>query len=412
MSGTGPPLAGLRITAVEQYGAAPFGTMVLADLGAEVIKVEDARVGGDVRRSIPPGISGSDSLFFESFNRGKRSIRLDLSNPHGREVLERLVASSDALLSNVRADLTATLGLRHADLAHVNPRIVCVSLSAYGSAPEDARLPGYDAVIQAEAGWAALTGDPDGPPTKSGLSLVDYAAGLTAALGLLAGVLDARRTGVGRDLDTNLYDTALALLTYPATWWLSAGHSVPRRRLSAHPSVVPFQFFPTADGHIAVACAKEKFFRILVDAIGLPELATDARFSSFAARDENRDELLRALEDRFRTRTSAEWVALLRGDVPISAVRELEEVLEPEGLAHRGMLAAYDHPTLGPVRSVGSPLHVGGHVPDYRPGPGLGADHEALLAEIGLYAPDVARLSAAGAFGPPDEATEAATTGA
>lgn len=395
----GAPLAGLRIVAVEQYGAGPFGTMYLADLGAEVIKVEDPGMGGDVSRYIPPGQSGTDSLFFEAFNRSKRSIALDLKSVAGREVFERLVAGADAVFSNLRGDQPERLRIRHRDLAHVNPRIVCVALTGYGSAPDQALLPGYDALVQAESGWASLTGGPDDPPTKSGLSLADYICGLTAMIGLLAGLRDAERTGVGRDIDTNLYDSALAMLSYPATWFLSSGFETRRLPLSAHPSVVPFQFFRTADGHVAVACPKERFFSDLVRVMGLPELASDERFASFAARGRHRDEVLERLGARFAELPTADWLGLLRGVVPIAPVRSMAEALDVDELAERGMLAEYDDETFGRVRSVGLPLHVGGFEPSYRPGPSLGQDTEAILAELGFAAADVARLREAGAFG-------------
>ena len=302
--------------------------MYLADLGADVIKVEDPGSGGDVSRYIPPGQQGTDSLFFEAFNRNKRSIALDLKNPAGRQVFERLVASADVVFSNLRGDQPERLRIRYADLAAVNPRIVCVALTGYGSGPSQALLPGYDALVQAESGWASLTGDPDGPPAKSGLSLADYVCGLTAMVGLLAGMRDAERTGVGRDVDTNLYDSALAMLSYPATWFLSSGFEQRRLPMSAHPSVVPFQFFATADGHIAIACPKEKFFAALVRVMGLPELAADERFTSFAARGTYRDEVLGRLSERFAELTTIEWLALLRGVVPIAPVRSLAQALD------------------------------------------------------------------------------------
>ncbi len=406
------PLAGLRVVAVEQYGAAPFGSLYLADLGAEVIKIEDPGTGGDVSRYIPPGQAGQESLFFEAFNRGKRSIELDLKNAAGRTVFERLVADADAVLSNLRGDQPARLRITYEHLSQVNPRIVCVALTGYGQTGPAATLPGYDALIQAEAGWAALTGDPDGPPTKSGLSLADYITGLTASLGLLAGVLEARATGRGRDLDTNLYDSALAMLSYPATWYLSSGFRTTRLPLSAHPSVIPFQFFRTADGYLAVACPKEKFFIALVEAMDLPEIARDPRFSTFAARSGHRAELLAALETRFLERTTAGWLDRLRGAVPIAPVRSMEEALDVEELEGRGMLAAYDHPTFGTVRSVGLPIDVAGYQPHYRRGPRLGEDTAPLLARLGYSDEQVAELARAGAFGPRDGAGEATPEGA
>jgi crotonobetainyl-CoA:carnitine CoA-transferase CaiB-like acyl-CoA transferase len=393
----------MRVVAVEQYGAGPFGTMYLADLGAEVIKIEDPGSGGDVSRYIPPGQSGTDSLFFEAFNRSKRSIALDLKTAAGREVFERLVASADAVFSNLRGDQPERLRIRYRDLAPVNPRIVCVALTGYGSAPDQALLPGYDALVQAESGWASLTGGPDDPPTKSGLSLADYVCGLTAMVGLLAGLRDAERTGVGRDVDTNLYDSALAMLSYPATWYLSSGFETRRLPLSAHPSVVPFQFFGTADGYVAVACPKERFFTDLVRVMGLEDLATDERYASFAARGRHRDEVLERLGARFGERPTAEWLTLLRGVVPIAPVRSMPEALDSDELSDRGMLAEYPDETFGRVRSVGLPLHVGGFEPSYRPGPSLGQDTEDILAELGYAADEVIRLRSAGAFGTPDD---------
>ncbi len=395
------PLAGLRIVAVEQFGAGPFGTLLLADLGAEVIKIEDPNVGGDVGRSVPPGATDGSSLYFEAFNRGKRSIALDLTCVEGREVLHRLVGTADAVYNNLRGDLPDRMGLTYAALGDFNPVIVCVSLSAYGRSGERRSEPGYDALVQAETGWASLTGEPDGPPARSGLPLADYATGLVAACGLLAGVLDARRTGLGRDVDTSLFDTALAMLSYQATWWLSAG--IPARRLpnSAHPSIVPFQFFATADGYIAVACAKEKFFAALVQAIEMPELAEDPRFATFAVRTEHRDALTVLLSARFLKRATAEWLTALRGNVPCAPVRDLSDALVVTELKRRDLLAAYDHPQLGAVRGVGMPLRMSGFAPSYRPSPALGADAASLLAELGYDDAQVAAIAAAGAFGPP-----------
>jgi crotonobetainyl-CoA:carnitine CoA-transferase CaiB-like acyl-CoA transferase len=401
-AGRPAPLAGLRILAVEQYGAGPFGTMYLADLGAEVIKIEDPATGGDVSRYIPPGQEGSDSLFFEAFNRSKRSLALDLKSVAGREVFERLVSSADAVFSNLRGDQPERLGLTYASLRHVNPRIVCVALTGYGRRGPDARLPGYDALVQAESGWAALTGGPHDPPTKSGLSLADYVCGLTAMIGLLAGVVDARTSGIGRDVDTNLYDSALAMLSYPATWYLTAGFVTRRMPLSAHPSVVPFQFFRTADGYLALAAPKEKFFALLVDAMDLPELAADPRFATFRARAEHRDELLAVLSDRFAELGTAEWLRRLRGRVPVAPVRGLEEALDLDELRGRDMLAEYDHPRFGMVRSVGPPLFLSEHLPHHRPGPALGADTPAILTELGYDAAAVDDLRRRGAFGRPE----------
>lgn len=393
------PLAGVRIVAVEQYGAGPFGTMYLADMGAEVIKIEDPATGGDVSRWIPPGRSGSDSLFFEAFNRNKRSLALDLKTAAGRDVFERLAASADAVFSNLRGDQAERLGLTYARLGAINPAIVCVALTGYGRVGEAARWPGYDALIQAETGWASLTGSPDEPPAKSGLSLADYIAGLTAALGLMVAVFDARRTGRGRDVDTNLYDSALAMLSYPATWFLSQGFVTERKPMSAHPSVVPFQFFATADGHLAIAAPKEKFFRTLVAAMDLPDVGADPRFADFESRDRHRSALLGILERRFAEETTAVWVERLRGKVPVAPVRSLTQAADPDELRARGMLAEYPHPSFGEVRSVGLPLTMGGFEPTYRRGPALNGDQAEILAELAYSDDEIEALRSGGAFG-------------
>ncbi|HEV2642895.1 MAG TPA: CoA transferase, partial [Candidatus Elarobacter sp.] len=277
------PLEDVRVVAVEQYGAGPFGTVHLAELGADVIKIEDVRTGGDVGRAVPPYQSGDDSLFFEAFNHDKRSVALDLTNDAGRAVFHDLVRVSDAVYSNLRGDIPAKLGLRYADLAGVNPRIVCVSLSGFGMTGPRSAEPAYDYILQGLAGWQSLTGDPDGPPTKSGLSVVDYSGGLVAAMALLAGVHAARRDGVGCDCDTSLFDTAMNMLTYVASWALAPDGAYEPQRLaySAHPSIVPFQNFRTSDGWIVIVCAKEKFWQRLVDVLGIAHVRDDARFRGF-----------------------------------------------------------------------------------------------------------------------------------
>ncbi len=393
------PLAGVRIVAVEQYGAGPYATLYLADMGAEVIKIEDPGMGGDIGRYVPPGQSGTDSLFFESFNRGKRSLALDLKSTGGRAVLERLVGESHAVFNNLRGDLPERMGLTYAALGRINPAIVCVSLSAYGRQGEQAARPGYDPLVQAEAGWASLTGDPDGPPVKSGLSLADYAAGLGAALALMVALFDAGRTGRGRDVDTSLYDMALGLLTYPAAWYLTAGIEARRFPMSAHPSLIPFQFMQTADGYLAVACAKEKFFQDLLVAMELQDVAADPRFAGFAARREHREELSAILGARFREHTTADWLTRLHGRVPSAPVRSLAEALDREELAARDMLAAYDHPVFGQVAMTGMPFTFSGFRPTYTRAPAYNADQEAILDQLGYSAAERADLAAAGAFG-------------
>ena len=275
------PLDGISVLAVEQFGAGPWATLQLADLGADVIKVEDPASGGDASRYVPPFQSGEDSIYFEAFNRGKRSISLDLRHEEGASVFRDLAQGADVVFSNVRGDLPERLGITYPQLRDVNPRVVCCSLSGFGQTGPRASQGAYDYVIQAMAGWMSLTGEPNGPPAKSGVSLVDFAAGYAAALAILAGLQQRERTGEGCDCDVALFDTAISLLNYLGTWTASTDYEPERLPSSQHPSIVPFQAFEAADGHLVVACAKEKFWRNLCVAIDRVELLTDERYAVF-----------------------------------------------------------------------------------------------------------------------------------
>jgi crotonobetainyl-CoA:carnitine CoA-transferase CaiB-like acyl-CoA transferase len=394
------PLHGVRVIAIEQYGAGPWGTLQLADLGAEVIKIEDPASGGDVSRYVPPFQEGEDSLFFETLNRNKKSVSLDLRHPGGRGEIEDLVRHSDVVYSNLRGDQPDRLRLRYADLQELNPRIVCCCLSGFGMTGPRAREGGYDYMMQGLAGWMSLTGEPDGPPTKSGLSLVDLSGGYVSTIAVLSGLWRARRDGVGCDCDVSLFETALHELIYVGTWAATQGYVPPRRRNSAHPVIVPFQNFATADGYIVVACPKQRFWERLCEAIGLPELATDERFDDFAGRDRNRDELVPILEAAFAERTSAEWLELLAEmDIPSAAVNEVEAALRDPQAAARGSVVEYDHPSLGHVRQVASPLRMGDELP-LRRGPFRGEHTQEVLVEVCGYSPErVHELAEEGVFG-------------
>jgi crotonobetainyl-CoA:carnitine CoA-transferase CaiB-like acyl-CoA transferase len=397
------PLADLRVVAVEQYGAGPFGSVHLAELGADVIKIEDVRSGGDVGRAVPPYQSGDDSLFFEVFNHDKRSVALDLANDAGRDVFHDLVRVSDAVYSNLRGDIPAKLGLTYADLAQVNRRIVCVSLSGFGMTGPRRAEPAYDYIVQGLAGWQSLTGDPAGPPTKSGLSLVDYSGGLVAALALLAGVHAARRDGTGCDCDTSLFDTAMSMLTYVAAWTLAddGGYEPERLAYSAHPSIVPFQNFRTADGWIVVVCAKEKFWQRLVDALGIAAVRDDPRFAGFAARRANRALVASTLQDVLATRTTRDWLEMLTAaGVPCGPINDVRAALREPQTDARDLIAEAEHPAFGRARWIASPVRVGEPAPAHRRAPGLGEHTASVLRDVlGYDAAHVAELRAAGAFG-------------
>ena len=391
---------GVRVLAVEQFGAGPFGTLHLADLGAEVIKIENPHAGGDVARSIPPYTIAGDSLYFQSFNRNKRSLSLDLKHPEGKRIFHELVRHSDAVFNNLRGDQPATLGLTFEALQHVNPKIVCCSLSGFGlDGPRHAE-PAYDYLMQAYAGWMSLTGEPDAPPTKSGLSVVDFAGGSLAMLGLVVGLLNAGRTGKGCNVDVSLLDTAISMLNYVAIWALNRDHTPVRMADSAHPTVTPAQVFETADGHLVIFCAKEKFWRALVAVLEAPELGADPRFASMTARYEHRDALLADLKARFRLCSSAEWLARLRGRVPCAPVNTLAEALVDEQVLARDMVLTVEHPHYGPLQETGTAIHIDGERPGRVPGPALGADTESILTELlGYDGEQLRRIQAGGALG-------------
>jgi crotonobetainyl-CoA:carnitine CoA-transferase CaiB-like acyl-CoA transferase len=397
------PLADVKVLAVEQFGAGPWATLQLADLGADVVKVEDPAAGGDVGRYVPPFQEGEDSLFFETFNRNKRSIALDLRHERGREVLLDLAAGVDVVFSNLRGDQPRRLGLMYDQLADVNPRIVCCSLSGFGMTGPRAKQGGYDYIMQGLAGWMSLTGEPDGPPAKSGLSLVDLSGGYVAAIAILAGLWRARRDGIGCDCDISLFETALAELMYVGTWAATKGYEPPRRANSAHPSIVPFQNFRTADGWVVVACAKQSLWVALCGALGRPELAEDPRFADFAARDEHRDALLDILAAAFAERPTDDWLELLReAGVPSGRVNDVAAALEDEQAAARDAVVTVAHPRLGPVREIASPLRLGDGDDErpLRPGPARGEHTDAVLRELCAYDDDrLGALRAAGVFG-------------
>jgi succinate---hydroxymethylglutarate CoA-transferase len=390
------PLSGLRVMAVEQYGAGPYGSMQLADLGAEVIKIENPAEGGDMARRVGPHFAGpEDSYFFHSFNRNKKSLTLDLKKPGARRVLEALAAHSDGLIDNLRGDLPAKLGLTYAALAPSNPKIVCAHLSAYGREGSRAYWPGYDYLMQAEAGYLSLTGEPDGPPARMGLSIVDLMTGLFAAFALVSGVIEARATGEGRDLDVSLFDAALQNLSYLATWYLNTGHVQGREPRSGHPSLVPSQLYRTKDGFIFIMCNKEKFWPILARRLGHREWAEDLRFRSFKDRLENRALVSELLDAALSRRTTQEWLADFAGEVPAAPVNDVRAALDNLFVAEGGRLADYARAGAPPIRMVAGPIKTG-EEPPLRAAPALGADTDAVLCECGFSQRDIAQLRADG----------------
>jgi crotonobetainyl-CoA:carnitine CoA-transferase CaiB-like acyl-CoA transferase len=346
----GGPLAGLRILEVGHILAGPYATMLLGDLGAEVTKVEPP--GGDLSRQV------SDA-YFASLNRGKRSIRLDLTTQSGQAALHELARDADALLVNLKPTAIRRLGLTYEALAHVNKRLVCVAVTGYGLYGADD--PAFDYTMQAATGVAALTGDPDGPPQLPGYSAADNSAGLTAALGLLAQV----HSGRGGQVEVTLRDVMLSQLNYRASAWLNEGAAPRRRTGGAHSFYVPAQLFPTAEGHLALFITHDTFWRAFAAEAGLDE----PRFAVMADRSARRDEVVAAVTKALAVDTAPRWEARLRPlGIAAAAVRTLPEALDayPDAIVEAGRF-----------RLVGSPIRVAGHTPSYEGPPGLGQHGEA-----------------------------------
>jgi len=387
-----PPLSGVRVLAVEQYGAGPFGTMFLADQGAEVIKIENPNDGGDMSRAVGPYFfAPGDSEFFHSLNRNKKSLTLDLSRPEGQAVLRDLVRSADAVASNLRGDVPARLGLVYDSLKATNPRIVCAHLSAYGRSGPRADWPGFDYLMQAEAGYFSLTGEPGAAPARFGISIVDLMTGLGLAYALLAALTAARATGAGRDIDVSLFDMALHNTSYLATWYLNEGVVTGRLPRSAHPSLTPCQLYRTRDGWIYIMCNKEKFWPALCGKLGRPEWSTDERFRKFPDRLRHRDALTDMIDRELATRTTQDWLERFAGVVPAAPINDLAQALENPFVTEHGRLQTLPHRSRGSYRMVAPPVRCAGVEAPARPAPALGEHTESLLRDIGY---DGARIRA------------------
>jgi CoA:oxalate CoA-transferase len=369
------PLEGVRVLEVGHMLMGPYCGLLLADLGAEVIKIEPA--SGDIARAISPHWIGPHNAYFASLNRNKKSVVLDLATPSGQDALAALAREARALVTNLRPSAIRKLGLTYESLKRVNPKLVCVALTGYGLDSPHAEHPAYDYVIQALTGVMALTGDPASPPTKAGYSAVDNSAGIMGAVGLLAKLVQ----GEGGQVDLAMYDAMLSQLNYLAGAWLNAGEPASRQPLSAHPYIVPAQIFRTRDGWLALFITHDDFWRRFAAEAGHPEWTGDARFATMAARRENRDAVLAAVSGVLAADTSAAWVSRLAPlGIVVSGIQTLEQALASEQTRARAMVAQVE--TLaGPLRMVGNPIKLPGERERLEPPPQLGAD-QALVAQV------------------------------
>jgi len=396
------PLSGIRVIDLSTVLAGPYATMLLADLGADVIKVEPP--DGDATRGWgPPWVADAaggnrTAAYFLAVNRNKRAVRLDLKSPDGAAVLRRLLADADVLVENFRPGSLDRLGFDDASLRTLDPKLIHLAISGYGPTGPAADRPGYDFVIQAVGGLMSITGEADedgGRPTKVGVAISDVVTGLYATIGILAAVI--ARDGVGQRVDVSLLGSTLAILVNQAQNAFVTGHS-PGRRGNAHPNIVPYETFATADGELAVAVGSERQWPRLCDALGLPSLAGDPRFATNGDRVDHRGELRPILAERLASRSTAEWAATLAAaEVPHGAVADVGAAFDSPEAAALGMSVEVEHPSLGVLRQAGIPIRFESTPGAIRSAPPLLGEHtDEVLAEAGFDASEIATLRANG----------------
>lgn len=392
----GGALQGLLVLDLTRILSGPFATMTLADLGADVVKVEQPGTGDDTRAWGPPS-QGGEAAYFLSINRNKRSLAVDLKSPEGRAAVWRLAMRADVLVENFRPGTAGRLGFGYDELSAQNPGLVYASISGFGQTGPDAGLAGYDAIAQARSGIMSVTGEADGPPVRVGVSSADLTAGMWATIGILAALHERHRTGLGQWVDISLLDGSVAWLTYVSSGFFASG-AVPRRYGSAHPTIAPYQAFASADGYVMVAVGNDGLWRRFTAAIGRGDLTDDDRFVTNADRVAHREVLIPVLEQEMATRSTEAWVAVLNtAGVPVGPIQTVDQALADPQVLARGMVAEVDHPTAGAVRLVNCPIRLSATPTTVRSAPPLLGQHtDEVLSELGFDPDAVATMRAAG----------------
>jgi crotonobetainyl-CoA:carnitine CoA-transferase CaiB-like acyl-CoA transferase len=400
------PLDKLRVLDLSRVLAGPWAGQNLADLGAEVIKIERPQAGDDSRAFGPPwvkdraGRDTSDSAYFTAANRGKKSVTVNIAHPAGQAIVRELARISDVLIENYKFGDLARYDLGYEQLKALNPRLIYCSITGFGQTGPARAQPGYDFMIQGMGGMMSVTGEPDGEPQRAGVPVADIITGMYASVAICAAIVHRAQSGLGQHLDLALLDSQIALLAYQNTNYFATGKP-PGRIGNLHPNIVPYQPFHTADGEVIIACGNDNLYRKMCEAAGCLELTEDPRFATNGKRVENRVELTRLLQEIFARRSTREWLQVLEAaGVPNGPINDVSQVFEEPQVRARGVRVELDHPVAGKLPTVASPMRFSATPLEHRTPPPLLGEHtdEVLRALLGKGAPEIARLRAEGAI--------------